>query len=66
MKKFLILIIVIAACAALYFISSLAFPVWGERVVVPVMILCLAVGAVCAVWLAILLIRQGLRNKKKK
>lgn len=62
MKK--ILVIVIAACIALYAISSFAFPVWGERVTVPVMVLCLLAGIASAVWLAVLLIRQGLKNKK--
>lgn len=61
MKKFLV--IGIAACIALYSISSYAFPVWGERVTVPVMILCLLAGISCAVRLAVLLIRQGLKKK---
>jgi hypothetical protein len=62
MKK--VLVAVLAACIALYFISSCAFPAWGERIVVTVMLLCLIAGAVCAVWLAVLLIRAILRKRR--
>lgn len=46
----------------LYVLSSFAFPAWGERIVVPIMILCLA--AACISLIALLTIYTKERMKK--
>lgn len=60
MKGYLIWLILISI--ALYFGSSLAFPILGESIVVPVMIICLAIGGISSVALIIILVRQKLNN----
>lgn len=64
MKKILIPVIVLAAGIALYFLSSFLFPVWGERVVVPVMILCLIAAAISAAWLAVSIVKMS-KSKRR-
>lgn len=60
MKGYLIWLIIISI--ALYFASSFAFPILGESIVVPVMIICLAIGGISSVALIIVLVRQKLNN----
>ena len=61
MKKYLLLSIMISI--ALYFLSSFAFPILGERIVVPIMIICAFVGGISIIWLIIILIRQRFKKK---
>ncbi|MEI6102168.1 MAG: hypothetical protein WCP73_10035 [Eubacteriales bacterium] len=60
MKKYPLLALIISI--AVYFLSSFAFPVLSERIVVPVMIICILVGIASIIWLIVVLIKQ--RKKK--
>lgn len=46
----------------LYFASSFAFPVLGERIVVPIMIICIVIGGMSLLGLIIVIIKQ--KSKK--
>jgi len=46
----------------LYVISSIAFPAWGERIVVPIMIICLAVGSISLIALLTIYTRERMNK----
>ena len=61
MKKYLWIALI--ASVGIYFLSSFLLPVWGEGIVVPVMIICILAAVISAVWLIVILIRQTLKKK---
>ena len=55
-KKYLLWLTFISV--AFYFLSSLAFPILGESIVAPLMIICVVIGGISVLALLSVLIKQ--------